>query len=114
MLDEVAESAALLAARPATPMFKAPYKLILLFLHRGGAAFGRFRLRLTPFLGAGVGFKTPDQLATAAMSPRPISILPTTSCGVPVVMSICVTVPALATVVVTGAPPESAAATVSL
>jgi hypothetical protein len=28
-LDDVADSAALLAARPATPIFNAPYKLIL-------------------------------------------------------------------------------------
>src|SRR5262249_34695918 len=35
MLDEVADSAMLLADRPATPMVRAPYKLILLFLWGG-------------------------------------------------------------------------------
>src|SRR3569833_9611 len=35
MLDEVADRAALLAERPATPMFKAPYKLIFQSFWRG-------------------------------------------------------------------------------
>jgi hypothetical protein len=54
MLDEVADSAMLLADRPATPMVRAPYKLILLLPSgRGGrsalAAFGS-----GPVLGAQV------------------------------------------------------------
>src|SRR3954465_15998663 len=45
MLDEVADSAWLLAARPATPMFNAPYRLILRFLQGGSKVFDRIRLR---------------------------------------------------------------------
>src|SRR6187401_3136516 len=45
MLDEVADSAWLLAARPATPIFNAPYKLILRFLQGGLEVFDRVRLR---------------------------------------------------------------------
>jgi len=49
-----------------------------------------------PFLGGRVQFQS-SQFPIAAMSPRPISMFPTTSMGVEPVMSICVTVPALAT-----------------
>ena len=41
-------------------------------------------------------------------------MLPITSCGVPLVMSIWLTVPALATEAVTALPPASVAVTVSL
>src|SRR5690242_3870771 len=112
MLDEVADSAMLLAARPATPMVSAPYRLILRFLQGGigvrpGPHFG-----LGPFLGS--GFKIQNQLATAAMSLRFTSMFPTTSFGGETVMSICPTVPALATELLTSLPAASAAVTLSL
>ena len=52
--------------------------------------------------------------ATLAMSPSPISMPPTISCGVPEVMSISLTTPALATWAVTADPSEALALTVSL
>src|SRR4051812_11457186 len=119
MLDEVAPSALALAARPATPIFKAPYRLILLFLQ------GRMRgIRPCPpevwrrfsapcLVQSGVS-KLQNQLATAAMSLRFTSMLPMTSLGVPPVMSIWVTTPALATELVTVPPAAPVAATFSV
>ena len=67
-----------------------------------------------PLLRAAVGFKTSNQLPTAAMSLGLTSMPPMTSLGVPPVMSIWLTVPALATDVVMALPDGSVAVTASL
>src|SRR6185369_5015005 len=113
MFEEVADSAWLLAASPATPIFNAPYKLILHFLQGGLAVFDRARLRFDAASRRRC-FKTSNQFATAAMSAMSISMLPMIRRGVPPVMSIWVTVPALATLLATVPPARSVAVTVSL
>src|ERR1700761_9160564 len=114
MLDEVADSAALLAERPATPIFRAPYRLILRFLVAALVLQTVSARGLAPLLRAGVGFKTPNQLLTAATSLGLTSMLPMTSIGDEPVRSIWPTVPALATELVIVAPEASVAVTVSL
>src|SRR5215469_7485454 len=63
MLDEVADRAALVASRPATPMFNAPYRLMILSFREECGLRPRPRVGLAPLLRAGVGFKTPKSVA---------------------------------------------------
>src|SRR6185437_16000848 len=112
MLDEVALSAALLAARPATPMLREPKRDIVSFL-QGALGFARRSVSCGAASRRRCGVQK-NQLATAAMSAIPTSMLPITSSGVPLDMSIWPTRPALATLASIALPALSLALTVSL
>src|SRR5688572_7176562 len=113
MLEDVADKARLLAARPATPIFSAPYKLIALFLQGGGRS-STGPLQVWRSFSAPMFQNYKNQLAIAATSPRSIVMYPITNCGVGPVMSIWLTRPALAIAASIAAPAESTAVTVSL
>src|SRR3978361_739152 len=73
----------------------------------GDAASGRLMVQEFQF----VAF---EMFAPWAMAPSPTSMVPITNCGVPEVMSISLTMPALATAEVTFEPSRALALTVSL
>src|SRR5580692_2934998 len=100
------------ASSPATPMFNAPKRLIVIILQKAG---GRLRqasrcLVRGPLLGPPFFY----WLVTAATSASGISINPTTSCGEDPLVSISETTPELATAVCTAEPSAACAATASV